>query len=91
MHNSLFNNIHTPTMYRKRRRPRSEAQRRHDSHLHQSIHDPHAYTLASLEDMSQTVHECRERARKAEVDAENSKKALVATENQVGSSVSQHE
>ena len=91
MYNSLSDDICTATMYGKRRRPRSEAQRRHDRHLHQSRRDPHAYTLVSLEDMSQTVQEYRERACKAEADAEISKKALAATEQQVGSSVSQYE
>ena len=75
-------------MYRKRRKPRSEAQLRHDEHLHQSRHDPDAYATTSLEDMSKTVREYHGRARKAEADAENSKKVLVSAENQVGSSVS---
>ena len=91
MDNFLLDNIHASTMYGKRRKPRSEAQRRHDSHLHQSRHDPDAYTVASLEDMSKTVQEYRERAHKAEVDAEKSEKALIAAELQVGASVSQHE
>ena len=78
-------------MYRRHRKPRSEAQHRHDSLLHRLRRDPHVYTVASQEGVSETVREYRERARKAEADVENSKKALVATEHQVGPSVSQHE
>lgn len=50
-----------------------------------------AYTVASREDMPKTVQEYRERLHKAEVDAENSEKALIAAEHQMGASVSQHE
>ena len=88
--NSRFNNIYAATMYNKRRKQRSEAQRRHDAHLHKSRCDPHAYTVATLEDMSQTVQEYRKRTREAEADAESSKEALATTEHQVCFSVSMY-
>jgi hypothetical protein len=71
-------------MYHKRRKRRSEAQRRHDKILHKSRRDPVAYQRASLEAMSETVEEHRERARVAEADAEHSKKVLFGAQNQVG-------
>ena len=41
--NSLFNDIYATTMYPKRKKGRSELQRRHDLLLHKSCHDPNAY------------------------------------------------
>ena len=70
-------------MYHKSRKCRSEAQLRHDTLLHKSRDDHVAYQVASLEDMSNTVKQYRERARVAEADAEHSKKALFETQNQV--------
>ena len=52
---------------------------------------PLAYAASSLEDMSQTVRECRKTTRNAEAVAESSKKVLATTEYQVGSLVSQYE
>ena len=78
-------------MYNKRKKHRSDAQRRHDAHLHLSRHDPLAYAVTSLEDMSQTVQECRERMRRAEADAKSSKEALTTIEYQVSSLGSQRE
>jgi hypothetical protein len=54
--------------------------------LHTSRSDPIAYRAASLEDMSKTIYQQKKRIHAAEVDAEQSKKALVSTENQVGPS-----
>ena len=82
-YDTLVDNIHTATMYHKSRKCRSEAQLRHDTLLHKSRYDLVAYQVASLEDMSNTVKQYRERARVAEADAEHSKKALFETQNQV--------
>ena len=71
-------------MYPKSRKRRSEAQRRHDTLLHKSHWDPVAYQAATLEDMSETIKEQRERACVAEADAERNKKALSNAQNQVG-------
>jgi hypothetical protein len=70
-------------MYHKGRKRRSEAQRRHDTLLHQSRYDPVAYQAASLKDLSGTVKKQRGRARAAEADAEHSRKALLGVQNQV--------
>ena len=77
-------------MYGKHRKRRSEAQRRHDTHLHKSRRDPLAYTVISLEDMSQTVLEYQKRARKAEADAERTKGTFTTAEHQVGCLASWH-
>ena len=77
-------------MYGKHRKRRSEAQRRHDTHLHKSRHDPLAYAVISLEDMSQTVLEYQKRARRAEADTERSKGVFTTAEHQVGCLTSQH-
>jgi len=50
-----LDDIHATAMYRRRRKPCSEAQRRHDSLLHRSRCDPHVYTVASQEGVSETV------------------------------------
>ena len=85
--NSLFNDVYATTMYPKRKKGRSELQRRHDVLLHKSRHNPNAYYTGSLEDMAKTVEQYRETARVAEADAERGKKVLVGTQNQVGPSV----
>jgi hypothetical protein len=82
-HDFLSDGTRAAAMYRGRRKPRSEPQRRHDVLLHKSRYDPVTYNVASLEDISKTVGECRERARVAEADAEGNKKALASANNQV--------
>jgi len=56
-----------------RQKNRSEAQRRHDLHLHKSHHDPLAYYKTSLEDLSKIVEQHNERTRRAELDAMHNK------------------
>ena len=73
-------------MCRQHKKRRSEAQRRHDTLLHKSRCDRAAYCVATLEGMTETVEQHRERARAAEADADHNKKALVAVQNQVFSS-----
>ena len=85
--NSLFDNIYATTMYPKRKKGRSELQRRHDLLLHKSRHDPNAYYTGSLEDMAKTVEQHRETVRVVKADAERGKKVIVGTQNQVGPSV----
>ena len=70
-------------MNHKHRKRRSELQRRHDVLLHQSRRDRAAYQVATLQDLSETVKEYRERARAAEAETEHSKELLISTQNQV--------
>ena len=83
-HSSLFDNVCAATTYHESRRRHSEAQRRRDALLYNSCHDRVAYQAASLEDMSGTAKQQRERACVVEADAEHSKKALFEVQNQVG-------
>lgn len=62
---------------------RTEAQRRHDVHLHEAHHNPIGYYVDTVQDMTKTVNQHRERARGAEADAKRSKKALACTQNEV--------
>ena len=68
----------------KSRKRRSEAQRRHAKLLHKSRRDPAAYRKATLEAMSKTVEEYRERARVADANTERYEKEISKAENQVG-------
>ena len=78
-------------MYRKHKKRRSEAQRRHDTLLHLSRDNPAGYRAATLEAMTETVKEQRQRVLVAEADAEGCKKALDNAQNQVHPSASVNE
>jgi hypothetical protein len=78
-HGSLFDNTRAATMNQKTRKHRSEAQRRHDTLLHESRCDRTAYNITSLEDMSTTVKEYRKAASALATHAECSEKALAST------------
>jgi hypothetical protein len=80
--NFSSNNTPTVTMSHRQRKRRSEAQARHSALLHKSHCDPVAYYATSLGEVTNTVEIQRERARIAEVDAKNNKKALVRAQNQ---------
>jgi hypothetical protein len=82
-HNFTLNGVPDATMSRKHKKRRTEAQRCHDILLHESRHNPTTYYAATLEDVTGMVKEQRERARKAEEDAECAKKSLVSAQNQV--------
>lgn len=68
----------------KSKKRRSEAQHRHAKLLHKSRRDPAAYREATLEAVSKTAEEYRQRARVAEANAERDKKEISKAENQVG-------
>jgi hypothetical protein len=74
-------------MFRKYKKPRTEAQRRHDVLLRESNNSPAAYCVATLEVMATTVKQHREKVRAVEADAEHNKKALIDAEKEVRSSV----
>ena len=83
-----LNDVLATSMYRRHKKRRSEAQRRHDILLHRSRDDPAGYRAATLESITDTVKEQRQRARIAEADAEGCKKALDSAQNQVHPSAS---
>ena len=90
-HTFSFTTTIDTTMYSKGKKRRSKAQRRHDALLNKARHDPAAYLAETMEGMTETIKELRERACVAEEDAENNKKALIDAQNQVRSSVSANE
>jgi len=83
-HDLLSHNAHPTIMYYKSKKRRSEAQRRHAKLLHKSRRDPTAYREATLEAMSKTAEEHRERARVAEANTERYEKEISKAENRVG-------
>jgi len=83
-HESLFHHTHSAAMYQKSRKHRSELQRCHDTLLHRARYNPPAYRVTTIEDMSKTVKEYKQRMSAAEADAEGSRKALTSAQRQVG-------